>query len=103
MTQRPGSRAIWNRLPAVAVAWGVLSVALFAIAIPRVESPGLYYDEAFMAQQARGFVEPDRAGVHPPGTSSTWILGRPFPLRNAAYLGSLKSQLLIPWLAMFGS
>jgi len=105
MTRRPGKRnpATRSATPVVAAAWIALSVAIFTAATPRVESLGLYYDEAFLGQQARGFVEPDRAGVHPPGTSSSWILGRPFPLRNAAYLGSLKSQLAIPSLAIFGS
>jgi len=83
--------------------WLALSAAAFAFAIPNIEKPGLYYDEAFLAQQARGFVEPERAGQHPPSTREVYLAGRPFPLRNAAYLGSLKSQLLIPSLALFGS
>lgn len=87
----------------VVMAWIALSAALLTAAAPHVENLGLYYDEAFLAQQARGFIEPNRAGVHPPGTVSAWILGRPFPLRNAAYLGSLKSQLALPSLAIFGS
>jgi hypothetical protein len=83
--------------------WLALSAAAFALATPNVDKPGLYYDEAFLAQQARGFVEPERAGQHPPSTREIDLAGRPFPLRNAAYLGSLKSQLLIPSLALFGS
>jgi len=56
-----------------------------------------------MAQQARDFVEPASGGQHPGSVRSLWIAGRPFPVRNAAYLGSLKSQLLIPVLALAGS
>lgn len=85
------------------VAWLLLAAATLAIALPHVDDLGLYYDEAFLAQQARDFVEPERAGVHPPSVTTTFVAGRPFPVRNAAYLGSLKSQLLIPSLAVFGS
>lgn len=87
----------------VLLAWAVLALATLSLALPQIDELGLYYDEAFMAQQARGFVEPDRAGVHPSSVRTTWIAGRPFPIRNAAYLGSLKSQLLIPSLAVFGA
>lgn len=87
----------------VLLGWFVLALVVVACALPRVESLGLYYDEAFLAQQARDFTEPARAGVHPPSVTTTTLAGRPFPIRNAAYLGSLKSQLLIPSLAAFGS
>ncbi len=88
---------------AVPLVWAVLSLATLSIALPQIDELGLYYDEAFLAQQARGFVEPDRAGIHPASVQTAWIAGRPFPIRNAAYLGSLKSQLLIPSLAVFGA
>ncbi len=84
-------------------AWLVLSIALSWAALPSIDQLGLYYDEAFMAQQARDFVEPSSGGLHPGSVRSVWIAGRPFPVRNAAYLGSLKSQLLIPVLALAGS
>jgi hypothetical protein len=87
----------------VPLAWAVLALATLSFALPQIDELGLYYDEAFLAQQARGFVEPDRAGVHPSSVRTLWVAGRPFPVRNAAYLGSLKSQLLIPSLALFGS
>ena len=87
----------------IVLAWAVLAVLLGLAALPGVERLGLYYDEAFLAQQARGFLEPDRAGTHPASVRSVEILGRPFPLRNASYLGSLKSQLLIPVLAAGGA
>ncbi|MCZ6782891.1 MAG: glycosyltransferase family 39 protein [Proteobacteria bacterium] len=88
---------------AVVVAWAVLAATAFAFAAPRTDAPGLYYDEAFMAQQARDFLEPERATDHAGSIRELWIAGRPFPLRNAVYLGSLKSQLLIPSFAIFGA
>jgi len=87
----------------ILAAWTVLAAITLAFAVPAIHTTGLYYDEAFMAQQARDFAEPERAGVHPPSVTTTYLAGRPFPLRNAAYLGSLKSQLLIPSLMIFGS
>ena len=84
-------------------AWALLSVCVLFSALPTIEDLGLYYDEAFLAQQARDFVEPDRAGDHPASVRSLEIAGRPFPVRNAAYLGSLKSQLLIPAFAAGGA
>ncbi|MFP6639627.1 MAG: glycosyltransferase family 39 protein [Myxococcota bacterium] len=108
--ERLHDRTIAGRRAAVTVsarriflAWAVLTVLLGLGALPGLERLGLYYDEAFMAQQARGFLEPDRAGTHPASVRSVDIGGRPFPLRNAVYLGSLKSQLLIPALAAGGS
>lgn len=95
-TAVPSSRRIF-------LAWAVLTVLLGLGALPGLERLGLYYDEAFLAQQARGFVEPDRAGTHPASVRSVDIGGRPFPVRNAVYLGSLKSQLLIPAFAAGGS
>jgi hypothetical protein len=87
----------------VLLAWLILAGGTLLFASPRIEDPGLYYDEAFLAQQGRDFVEPAREGVHPPSVRAMRIGGRSFPLRNAAYLGSLKSQLAIPSLALFGS
>jgi hypothetical protein len=88
---------------ATLASWSVLAFITLVVALPQIERPGLYYDEAFLAQQARDFAEPARIGSHAPSTRSVWILGRSYPLRNAAYLGSLKSQLTIPSLALFGA
>jgi hypothetical protein len=82
--------------------WAVLAAALVAASAP-ARLPGLYYDEAFLAQQARDFLEPERPVEHPPSVRSVELCGRPWPLRNAVYLGSLKSQLLIPVFALFGA
>jgi hypothetical protein len=92
---RPGALAVW-------AAWALLAAALFVASAP-ARLPGPYYDEAFLAQQARDFLEPGRPVEHPPSTREVELLGRPLPLRNAVYLGSLKSQLLIPVFALFGT
>ncbi len=75
---------------------------LVALAVPQLDVPGLYYDEAFMASQAKDFVVPQARAEHPPGVRSIDIGGRPFPWMNVAYLGALKSQLTIPSLFAFG-
>ena len=87
----------------VVAAWLALALVAFAIAAPRVQAPGLYYDEAFLGQQAKDFFEPGRGVAHPGSTREVELFGRSFPLRNAVYLGSLKSQLLIPVFALFGA
>lgn len=84
-------------------AWLGISLVAGLFALPEIDRLGLYYDEAFLAQQARDFVEPESAGQHPASVRTWDVFGRPFPLRNAVYLGSLKSQLLIPVLALGGS
>lgn len=83
--------------------WLLLGAIVVGVLSPPDGEPGLNYDEAFLAQQARDFLEPDRATSHPPSERSTRIAGRRFPLRNAAYLGALKPQLLIPAFALFGA
>ena len=83
--------------------WLLISLAVGAAALPGIDRLGLYYDEAFLAQQARDFVGPAAGGTHPASVRSVTLWDRPFPVRNAVYLGSLKSQLLIPALAWAGS
>jgi hypothetical protein len=87
----------------IAAAWLVLAALVLVTALPHIDDLGMYYDEAFMAAQARDFVVPGSGGQHPGSVRSIEISGRPFPVRNAVYLGSLKSQLLIPALALFGA
>ncbi|MCG8588048.1 MAG: glycosyltransferase family 39 protein, partial [Proteobacteria bacterium] len=94
--------SLLTRVSPVWPAWFLLAAFAFGLAAPRLDRPGVYYDEAFLAQQAADFLEPDRAGPHPGSVREVWLAGRPFPLRNAVYLGSLKSQLLIPSFALFG-
>jgi hypothetical protein len=86
----------------VVLVWLAFVLVFVAVAAPRLDAPGLYYDEAFLAQQARDFLAPEREVHHPASTRQVELLGRPLPLRNAVYLGSLKSQLLIPCFGLFG-
>jgi hypothetical protein len=88
---------------AVPVAWALISLTLICVAWVDAPRLGLYYDEAFLAQQARDFVEPGRPSTHPGSVRSVEIAGRPFPTHNAAYLGALKSQLVMPAFAVFGA
>jgi hypothetical protein len=101
MTGQPG--AVRRDVAIVIGAWALMFALALAAALPQIDRLGLYYDEAFMAQQARDFVEPGHEHLHPASVRYTRLFGRPFPIRNAAYLGSLKSQLLIPALWIAGS
>ena len=92
-----------QRAGVVVLAWLLLAAVFVSVALPRAGSPGLYYDEAFFAQQAKDFFEPERGIHHPASTREIFVFGRPVPLRNALYLGSLKSQLMIPSFALFGT
>lgn len=92
-----------QRAGVVLLAWLLLAAVFLSVALPRLGSPGLYYDEAFFGQQAKDFFEPERGIHHPASTREMFVFGRPFPLRNALYLGSLKSQLVIPSFALFGT
>ena len=94
------ARSPGGRLVAI---WLLIAALTGLAATPGIERLGLYYDEAFLAQQARDFVQPESAGQHPASVREWVVFGRPFPLRNAVYLGSLKSQLLIPAFALFGA
>ena len=91
-----------NERLALAIGWVVLASVLIGLAAAAT-GPGMLYDEAWLAQQGRAFVEPTREGLMPPGTQKTWLFGRPFPLFALPYLGALKSQLLIAPLAVFGN
>jgi hypothetical protein len=92
-----------RKIGPIFVGWLLIAVATAGAAIPHIDALGLYYDEAFLAQQALDFLEPEGAGQHPPSVRTLTLCGRPFPLRNAVYLGSLKSQSLIPALAFGGA
>lgn len=81
----------------------LVAAVVLGFAMADADRLGLYYDESFMAQQARDFVEVERPSTHPGSVRTIEVFGRPFPTHNAAYLGSLKSQLLIPSFAIFGA
>lgn len=73
-----------------------------SFAICNLSAPGLDYDEAVCAGQAKDFLMGSPHGQHMPGTMAVNLFGRPFPLLVQCYFGALKSWLLIPSFAVFG-
>jgi hypothetical protein len=95
----------WHRFRASATVYVWLALALGTIVLARenASAPGLYYDEAVFAGTAKEFVTGRVRGQHMPGFESVTVFGRPFPLLIQSYLGALKSWMLIPVFAVFGS
>ena len=83
--------------------WLLFSAIGLLLCADSLGAPGMFYDEAWLAQQGREFVEPGRADALPIGAQSVDVFGRTFPLFALPYLGSLKSQLLMPWFFSFGN
>jgi hypothetical protein len=89
----------------VNAAWLVpllLTGAAAVLAWPHLSSPGLYYDEAVFAGQARDLLTGETFGSHMPGSVAVAVAGRPWPLFVQGYIGGLKSLLLAPFLALAG-
>jgi len=82
-------------------AWLVLSALLTLLATRNVAVPGLNYDEAVYGHFAKSFLT-GRSGPSLPASQVVPLFGRPFPLFLQAYLGALKSWMLLPGLALFG-
>jgi hypothetical protein len=93
----------WKPATVTFCVWLVLTAIVIGVEIPPAGEPGIYYDEALFGQQGRDFLEPDRFTQHAPSTDSTYIFGRRLALWHASYLGSLKSHLAIPFMAVFGA
>lgn len=87
----------------LALVWLLFSAIGLLLCADSLGAPGMFYDEAWLAQQGREFVEPGRAEALPIGAQSVDVFGRTFPLFALPYLGSLKSQLLMPWFFAFGN
>jgi hypothetical protein len=83
--------------------FAALCACAFAIAAPRLDSPGLYYDEVIQATPASEFLREGGKPLQIPGARNTWLFGGWFPLMTQPYMGALKSQLLIPTFALFGA
>jgi hypothetical protein len=83
--------------------WLVVSLVMTSFATRELPAPGLYYDEAVFAGLARDFLTGKAHGQHMPDTMTVDLCGRPFPLFVQSYLGALKSWLLMPCFAVFGS
>ena len=98
VTRASGSRGMG--FP-VAVA-GLLLLALL-LGARGLDSPGLYYDEAVQARPALEFASGRIRASELPGSQSTWLGNRRFPLMTQPYMGALKSQALIPGFWLVGS
>lgn len=66
-----------------------------------LDLPGLNYDEVIQARPAAAFVRGDARPVQVPGMSQVRVGDRWLPLMTQPYMGALKSQLLVPVLALF--
>jgi hypothetical protein len=84
-------------------AWAVIAATIVLLAKQNFSAPGLYYDEALFAGMAKDFVTGRVHGQHMPDHEVVTFLGRPFPVFAQAYLGALKSWMLIPSFGVFGS
>ena len=82
--------------------WLIVSLLMTYIATRDLSAPGLYYDEALCAGQAKDFLTGKSHGDHMPGIMTINCFGRPFPILVLPYFGALKSWLLIPSFALFG-
>jgi 4-amino-4-deoxy-L-arabinose transferase-like glycosyltransferase len=82
--------------------WLLLSIGAIALAKQNLSVPGLYYDESIFAGLAKDFITGQHRR-HTPGFELANFLGRPFPVFVQFYLGALKSWMLMPALALFGS
>ena len=83
--------------------WLVVSFVMTSFATRELSAPGLYYDEAVFAGLARDFLAGKSSGHHMPATMAVDLCGRPFPVFVQSYLGAVKSWLLMPAFAVFGS
>jgi Dolichyl-phosphate-mannose-protein mannosyltransferase len=82
--------------------WLVLSIGALAVAKQNLSVPGLYYDEAVFAGLAKDFVT-SQPRLHMPGFEVLNLFGHRLPVFIQFYLGALKSWMLIPAFALFGS
>jgi hypothetical protein len=82
-------------------AWLAMSALHLGVSARCLDVPGLFYDEAIQAGPSLGFLRGQVRALHPPGLTTTPLLGRPFPWMPQPYMGALKSQLLIPSFVLF--
>src|SRR5437764_2151490 len=83
-------------------AWVLLAAITILFAKQNLSVPGLYYDEAVFGGMAKDFIS-GPAHPHIPEAEIIMLGGRPFPLLVQPYLGGLKTWILMPSLAVFGS
>jgi len=87
----------------IGAAWLGLALLMSLLAIGDLGVPGPYYDEVIQALPSVEFLEGRARAAPLPGSRVLRLDGRPFPWMTQAYMGALKSQLLIPSLALAGS
>jgi hypothetical protein len=80
----------------LAAAWLGLVLVMAVLGGRGLDVPGPYYDEVIQALPAIEFLDASPRGLPLPGSSVIPVAGRPFPWMTQAYMGALKSQLLIP-------
>ena len=80
-----------------------LGLLLSLLAVGDLGVPGPYYDEVIQALPSLEFLEGRPRALALPGSEVLRLQGRPFPWMTQAYMGALKSQLLIPSFAVAGS
>jgi hypothetical protein len=87
----------------IGAAWLGLVLLMSLLAIGDLGVPGPYYDEVIQALPSVEFLEGRARAAALPGSRVLRLDGRPFPWMTQAYMGALKSQLLIPSFALAGS
>jgi hypothetical protein len=93
---RPHRWGVW-------IGFAILCGVAVAIAGRELDLPGLYYDELIQAEPSVRFLTADPSPHAIPGASQIRLASRWFPVMTQPYMGALKSQLLIPFLATFGT
>jgi len=79
-----------------------LILLMSLLAVGDLGVPGPYYDEVIQALPSLEFLEGRARALPLPGSEVLRLGGRSFPWMTQAYMGALKSQLLIPSFAVAG-
>ena len=87
----------------IGAAWLGLSLLMALLAVGDLGVPGPNYDEVIQALPSVEFLEGRPRALALPGSEVLRLSGRPFPWMTQAYMGALKSQLLIPSFAVAGT
>ncbi|MGE4605627.1 MAG: glycosyltransferase family 39 protein [Myxococcota bacterium] len=94
--ERSGRWVLW-------IGFALLCGVAIGIAGRELDRPGLYYDEIIQVEPSVRFLTADPSPHAIPGASQIRVASRWFPVMTQPYMGALKSQLLIPFLAIFGT
>ena len=87
----------------IVAVWLGLGLLMALLAVGDLGVPGPYYDEVIQALPSVEFLEGRPRAAPLPGSEVVRLQGRSFPWMTQAYMGALKSQLLIPSFAIAGS